>query len=78
MKFWCMFFADLFYNSKIVLQKMKRNQRFSRLRVVINKLNNANFEINGRFAYFMIGNCTRELAIFLKCFKNYTLVISQF
>ena len=78
MKFWFKFFADLFYNSKNVLQKMKRNPRFSRLRVVINKLNNAYFEINGRFAYFMIGNRTRELAIFLKCFKNYTLVINQY
>ena len=78
MKFWFKFFADLFYNSKNVLRKMKRNPRFSRLRVVINKLNNAYFEINGRFAYFMIGNRTRELAIFLKCFKNYTLVINQY
>ena len=56
-----MFFADLFYYSKIALRKMKRNQRFSHLRVVINKLNNAYFEINGPFAYFKIGNCNREL-----------------
>ena len=65
-----MFPADLSYYSKIVLQKMKRNQKFSHLRIVVNKLNNAYLKINGRLAYFRIGNCTRELAIFLIFFKN--------
>ena len=65
-----MFSADLFYYSKIALQKMKRNRRFSHLRIVVNKLNNAYVKINGRPAYFKIGNCTRELTIFFKFFKN--------
>ena len=65
-----MFSADLFYYSKIVLQKIKRNRRFSHLSVVINKLNYTYLKINGRHAYSKIGNCTRELAIFFKFLKN--------
>ena len=56
-----MFSADLFYY----------------LRIVIKKRNNTYFKINGRLAYFKIENCTRELHIFFKFFKNKSLVVSQ-
>ena len=66
-----MFSADLFYYLKIFLQKMKRNQRFSHFRVVLNKLNDAlNLKNNGRLAYFKIGNCARKSIIFFKFSKN--------
>ena len=72
-----MFSADLFYHSKTVLQKMKRNRGFLHVRVVLNKLNDAYLKINGCLAYFKIGNCTREPAVFFKNFKNLSLVVCQ-
>ena len=65
-----MFSADFFYYLKIVFQKMKRNRRFSHLRVVLNKLNDAYLKINGRLVYFKIGNCARKPNIFFKFSKN--------
>ena len=56
------------FSAKIVLQKMKRNRRFSHLSVINNKPNYTYLKINGHLAYFKIGNCTRELAIFFKLF----------
>ena len=32
--------ANLFYNSEIILQKVKKNRWFSHLRVIMNKFNN--------------------------------------
>ena len=46
--------------------------------VIMKKLNNPYFKINGRLTYFKIGNCTPKLATFLELFKNYTLKISQY
>ena len=72
-----MFSVNLFYNSEIILQKVKRNRWFLHLRVIVKKLNNSYFKINNSPTYFKIGDCTREPYIFLKLFKNKSLVVCQ-
>ena len=72
-----MFSADLFYHLKIVLQKIKRNRRFSHLMVVLDKLNDAYLKINSRLVYFKIGSCARKPIIFFNFSRNQLLAICQ-